>query len=41
VVIEPGDDDRAVVCIGTICLAPVSTNSALIEAIKEAAATSV
>jgi len=40
VVIEPGDDDRAVVCIGTICLAPVSTAGGLTEAIQEAAATS-
>jgi hypothetical protein len=35
-VIEPNDDDRAVVCVGTICLAPVSTAAALGEAIREA-----
>jgi hypothetical protein len=36
VVIEPNDDDRAVVCVGTICLAPVSTPAAIREAILEA-----
>jgi len=36
-VIEPNDDDRrAVVCVGTICLAPVSTPAAVGEAIREA-----
>ncbi len=35
-VIEPNDDDRAVVCVGTICLAPVSTPAAVEEAIREA-----
>jgi uncharacterized protein YyaL (SSP411 family) len=35
-VIEPNDDDRAVVCVGTICLAPVSTPAAIREAILEA-----
>jgi uncharacterized protein len=35
-VIEPAGDDRAVVCVGTICLAPVSTPDALKEAIREA-----
>jgi uncharacterized protein YyaL (SSP411 family) len=35
-VIEPNDDDRAVVCVGTICLAPVSTPAAIGEAILEA-----
>jgi uncharacterized protein YyaL (SSP411 family) len=35
-VIEPNDDDRAVVCVGTICLAPVSTPAAVGEAIQEA-----
>ncbi len=35
-VIEPSDDDRAVVCVGTICLAPVSTPDAVEEAIREA-----
>ena len=35
-VIEPNDDDRAVVCVGTICLAPVSTPAAISEAIREA-----
>ncbi|HYL08336.1 MAG TPA: DUF255 domain-containing protein [Candidatus Udaeobacter sp.] len=34
-VLEPGDQ-RAVVCVGTICLAPVSTPAAVAEAIKEA-----
>ncbi len=36
VVIEPNDDARAVVCVGTICLAPVSTPAAIGEAIQEA-----
>ena len=36
VVIEPNGDKRAVVCVGTICLAPVSTPSEVAEAIKEA-----
>jgi len=35
-VIEPNQDDRAVVCVGTICLAPVSTPAAIEEAIQEA-----
>ena len=35
-VIDPTGDDRAVVCIGTICLAPVSTPDAVKEAIREA-----
>jgi uncharacterized protein YyaL (SSP411 family) len=35
-VIDPDGDDRAVVCIGTICLAPVSTPDAVTEAIQEA-----
>ncbi|HEX9099007.1 MAG TPA: DUF255 domain-containing protein [Candidatus Dormibacteraeota bacterium] len=35
-VIEPNGDDRAVVCVGTICLAPVSTPSAVAEAVQEA-----
>jgi uncharacterized protein YyaL (SSP411 family) len=35
-VIEPNHDDRAVVCVGTICLAPVSTSAAISEAIREA-----
>jgi uncharacterized protein YyaL (SSP411 family) len=35
-VIEPNGDERAVVCVGTICLAPVSTPAALGEAIQEA-----
>ena len=35
-VIDPTQDDRAVVCVGTICLAPVSTPAALGEAILEA-----
>ena len=36
VVIEPNSDQRAVVCVGTICLAPVSTTAAINEAIQEA-----
>jgi len=37
VVIDPSGDDRAVVCVGTICLAPVSTPAAVGEALQEAA----
>jgi uncharacterized protein YyaL (SSP411 family) len=36
VVIEPNGDKRAVVCVGTICLAPVSTPIAVGEALQEA-----
>ena len=39
VVIDRTGDDRAVVCVGTICLAPVSTPSEVARAIKEAIAT--
>jgi uncharacterized protein YyaL (SSP411 family) len=39
VVIDPNGDERAVVCVGTICLAPVSTPTAVAEAIREAIAT--
>jgi uncharacterized protein YyaL (SSP411 family) len=35
-VIDPSGDNRAVVCVGTICLAPVSTPEAVAEALKEA-----
>jgi uncharacterized protein YyaL (SSP411 family) len=35
-VIEPNGDSRAVVCVGTICLAPVSTAAALEDALQEA-----
>jgi uncharacterized protein len=35
-VIDPNGDKRAVVCVGTICLAPVSTPAALGEALQEA-----
>ena len=35
-VIDRQGDDRAVVCVGTICLAPVSTPDAVKEAIREA-----
>jgi hypothetical protein len=35
-VIDPNGDKRAVVCIGTICLAPVSTPAAVGEALQEA-----
>ena len=34
-VIDPSGDARAVVCVGTICLAPVSTPGAVKDAIKE------
>jgi uncharacterized protein YyaL (SSP411 family) len=37
VVIEPNGDRRAVVCVGTICLAPVSTSAEVTEAVREAA----
>src|SRR5579859_5411835 len=36
-VIEPAEDTRAIVCVGTICLAPVSTAGDLMEALQEAA----
>jgi len=39
-VIEPAEDERAIVCVGTICLAPVSTPDGVEEAIKEALALS-
>ena len=39
-VIEPAEDERAVVCVGTICLAPVATPAAVEEAIQEALRTS-
>ena len=38
-VVEPEGDERAVVCVGTICLAPVSTPDAVKEAITEASQT--
>ncbi len=38
-VIDPAGDDRAVVCVGTICLAPVSTPTEVAEAIREASRT--
>src|SRR6266571_4584657 len=38
-VIDPTGDGRAVVCSGTICLAPVSTPTELAEAIREASRT--
>ena len=37
-VIEPSGEDRAVVCVGTICLAPVNSPAAVAESIKEATA---
>jgi uncharacterized protein len=37
-VVDPNGDDRAVVCLGTICLAPVSTPEAVVAALKEASA---
>ena len=36
VVLDPNEDGRAVVCVGTICLAPVSSAAAIAEAIQEA-----
>ena len=38
-VIDPAGDDRAVVCVGTICLAPVSTEAAVAAALQEASTT--
>jgi uncharacterized protein YyaL (SSP411 family) len=38
-VVDPSGDKRAVVCAGTICLAPVSTPDAVMEAIQEATRT--
>ena len=38
-VIDPDGDRRAVVCIGTICLAPLSTPDEVVEALKEALVT--
>jgi uncharacterized protein YyaL (SSP411 family) len=38
-VVDPAGDRRAVVCAGTICLAPVSTPGAVMEAIQEASKT--
>ena len=38
-VIDPQGDKRAVVCVGTICLTPVSTPDAVVEAIQEASRT--
>jgi uncharacterized protein len=38
-VIDASGDDRAIVCVGTICLAPVSTPTAVAEAIRQAIAT--
>ncbi len=38
-VIDPEGDQRAVVCAGTICLAPVSTPAEVAEAIREASTT--
>ena len=35
-VIDPSGDETAVVCIGTICLAQVSTANAVVEALKDA-----
>jgi uncharacterized protein len=37
-VIEPSREDRALVCVGTICLAPVSSPAAVAESIREATA---
>src|SRR5207244_12911781 len=37
-VIEPSSEDRAVVCVGTICLTPVSSPAAVAESIHEATA---
>jgi uncharacterized protein len=38
-VIDPNGDQRAVVCVGTICLAPVSTPIEVVEALKQASST--
>src|SRR5713226_405643 len=38
-VLDPTGDQRAIVCSGTICLAPVTTPAAVAEAIKEATTT--
>lgn len=38
VVIEPTSDERAVICAGTICLAPVTSAAAVGEALQEAIA---
>ena len=38
-VLDPSGDERAVVCSGTICLAPVSTPNEVRDAIKEATKT--
>jgi uncharacterized protein YyaL (SSP411 family) len=38
-VLDPSGDERAVVCAGTICLAPVSTPEALRDAIREVSQT--
>jgi uncharacterized protein YyaL (SSP411 family) len=38
-VIDPSGDRRAVVCVGTICLAPVATPDAVAKALKEATTT--
>ncbi len=35
-VIDPAGDQKAVVCVGTICLAPVSTPEGVVEALREA-----
>jgi uncharacterized protein YyaL (SSP411 family) len=35
-VIDPNGDQRAVVCVGTICLAPVSTPQEVVEGLKQA-----
>jgi len=41
VVVDPNGDDRAVVCVGTICLAPVSTEAAVKQALQNASKTRV
>src|SRR5579859_617347 len=38
-VIDPSGGSRAVVCVGTICLAPVATPDAVAQALKEASPT--
>ncbi|HYM97163.1 MAG TPA: hypothetical protein VET26_07675, partial [Candidatus Sulfotelmatobacter sp.] len=38
VVLDPSGDERAVVCVGTICLAPVATSTDVVDAIRKAAA---
>jgi uncharacterized protein YyaL (SSP411 family) len=38
-VIDPAGDDRAVLCFGTICLAPMSTPQAVVETLRDSSKT--